>query len=72
MCKGTLRSINDYFAHEEQTLLYLVSSEELEEREVGVRHILRIRREKADALPCVKKRRWLRLLNLLGRIHPSP
>ena len=64
--------INGFFAHEEQTLLYLVSSEELEEREVGVRHILRIRREKADAHPSVKKRRRAKAAKLVRKYSPRP
>ena len=41
--------INGFFAHEEQTLLHLVCSDKLEDREVGVRHILRLRREEQEA-----------------------
>lgn len=41
--------INGFFAHEEQVLLYLICSDNLEEREIGVRHILRIRRDQALA-----------------------
>jgi hypothetical protein len=49
--------INGYFAHEEQVLLYLVCSDRLEDREVGVRYILKIRREIAEEADNPTKKR---------------
>ena len=65
--------INGFFAHEEQTLLHLVCSEKLEEREVGVRHILRVRREQREAQTVVpqKKRRSKKVTKKIRKYNPQ-
>ena len=62
--------INGFFAHEEQTLLHLVCSNLIEDREVGVRHILRIRRDKLTEAAQGKKRRRSKVVKTVRRYNP--
>ena len=63
--------INGFFAHGEQTLLHLVCSTMLEEREVGVRHILRIRREKLSETAPGKKKRRSKIVKTVRKYKPQ-
>ena len=65
---------NGFFAHEEATLLYLACSSKLEDREVAVCVILRIRREKDAAAAAVapttgKKKRKRKSKKLVKKIR---
>ena len=72
MCKGTLRSINDYFAHEEQTLLYLVSSEELEEREVGGQAHFEDQKRKGRCPSLCQEEEVVKAAKLVRTYSPQP
>ena len=66
---------NGFFAHEEATLLYLACSSDPEEREVAVRFILKIRRERA-ATPTAgekkRKRKSMKVLKKVRKFSPRP
>lgn len=63
--------INGFYAHEEHTMLYLVCSDKMEEREGGVRHILRVRREQAEAENPKKKRRSKKVPKKVRKYKPQ-
>ena len=62
--------INGFFAHEEPILLHLVCSDNPEDMEVGVRHILRIRRGKMEVQPAPKKRRSKKVEKKVRKYKP--
>ena len=65
--------LNDFIAHEEQVLLYLVCSDKLEEKEVGVRYILEIRKEiseEVDNPTNKKKQRSKKLVKSIRKYSP--